>query len=295
MIASKDLFYVSKMSAANKAFFALDRTATEEFLAMAVKDMDDLTLKKAVHTLIYCYKPLLLMDLDKMVVPAWCAAIVSEAAPPVAAPLAAAPPAAAPPAAAPPVAAPLAAALLPQNQVVAVEEEVREVTDENIKRLMKKERIGWKEAWIKLRCLELEDGVSIYCSEECSDRDEADEDLIAAARRGKKKRLARRGKPVSENEEDKDSAIVAPYVAPPKVRDAEPNWPFMRCKNIVNALQRSQAMWMYGDPPKNHHGLLEYIAKLAKLDVETLKKTSPYDAFKGNYYVTQVLGKSSRW
>jgi hypothetical protein len=181
----------------------------------------------------------------------------------------------------------------PVNEIVHEEHDMREASEENIKRLMKLKGIDDIAAWTELRCLELEDGASICCSEECSDREEADEDLVAAARRGKKKRLARRGHAVSDDEEE-DSA-KAPYVAPPKVRDAELNWPFMRCKNVVNALQRSQTRWIYGNPPKNHHGLLEYIAKVANVSVETLKSTSPRDIFKDNYYVMQVLGKSSRW
>ena len=258
------------MSAATQAFFALDRCATEELLMIAVKDMDDLTLKNAVHTLISSYKPHLLKGLVK---PTSSLSVLAEAIFHEEAKDSA------------------------MNQSPKEEPEMREASEKNIRRLMKEKRIDWEAAWTELRCLELEDGASICCSEECSDRDEAIDDLVEAARRGKKKRLARRGQTVSDDEEkeDKDSIVVRPYVAPPKVRDAELNWPFMRCKNVVNALQRSQAMRFYGDPPKNHHGLLEYIAKIAKVDVETLKKTSPHEAFKGNYYVIQALGKSSRW
>jgi hypothetical protein len=263
-------------STPTQAFFALDRVATEEILTNAIKHMDDLTLKNAVHTLLSSYKPHLLEALVKtrstLSALAEAVFIVEDKAKEV-----------------------------PKNEIVHEEPEMRKATDKNIKRLMKEEGLDEIQAWTQLRCLELEDGASICCSEECSDRDEADEDLCAAYRRGDEKRAARhrtQGKQVwkrPEEEEVKDSVVVTPYVAPPKVRDAEFNWPFMRCKNVVNALQRSQATWMYGNPPKNHHGLLEYIAKIAKLDVETLKNTSPHEVFKGNYYITQALGKSSRW
>lgn len=184
----------------------------------------------------------------------------------------------------------------PVNEVVEAEHEMREASDENVERLMKLKRIDWVEAWKELRCLELEDGNSICCTEECSDRDEADFELVEAARRGKGKRNARRkaaGRNVSEDEASEgEDSVKAPYIAPPKVRDAEEFWPFMRCKNVVNALLRSRAPRLVADPPKNHYGLLEYIAKFAKVSVEVLKKTSPRDLFKGNHYVLQALGKT---
>jgi hypothetical protein len=114
------------------------------------------------------------------------------------------------------------------------------------------------------------------------------DELVAAARRGKKKRRERRGY-ASEEEKEKEKV---PYVPPPKVRDAEQFWPFMRCKNVANAL-----VTRYADSkiPRNHHALLEHIAKIAKMSVEELKKTSPWVLFKDNYRVMGVLGKSSRW
>jgi hypothetical protein len=62
------------------------------------------------------------------------------------------------------------------------------------------------------------------------------------------------------------------YVPPPRVRDAERNWPFMRCKNLVRILKIK-------NPSKNHHGLLEQLAHHHKMTVEELKKTSPKDLF----------------
>ena len=186
----------------------------------------------------------------------------------------------------------------PQTQIVNEEPEMRTATEENVARLARQKRIDWTEAWTELRCKELEDGDSICCSEECEGNDSAIDELVWAAEAGKKKRKERRiaeGRPVSPAQsEDEDSS--KPYIAPPKVRDAEEFWPFMRCKNVVKALLRSQPSRAYYEPPpKNHHGLLEYIAKVAKLDMETLKKSSPRDVFKGNYYVLQALGNSSRW
>lgn len=51
------------MSATTQAFFALDRQATEEVLMIAVKDMDDLSLKNAVYTLISSYRPWILKEI----------------------------------------------------------------------------------------------------------------------------------------------------------------------------------------------------------------------------------------
>jgi len=260
-------------------FFALDRKATEEFLAMAVKDMDDLTLKNAVHNLITTYRPWILKDLQKDIVPAWSAALKNlqkDVVP----------------------AWPAALKAFTETVIVDEEPEMRTATDKNIRTLMKKHRISWEAAWKELRCLELEDGDSICCTEECSEReDEADEELVEAARRGKEKREARRagaGRHVSYEDKatEGEDSVKSPYIAPPKVRDAELNWPFMRCKNVARALQ---GVWANKPIPRNHHALLEHIAKAAKVSVETLKKTSARELFKDNYRVMQVLGKSSRW
>jgi hypothetical protein len=242
---------------------ALDRLATEEILTNAIKDMDDLTLKNAVHTLLSSYRPNLLETIVNH--PSHLNA-VSEAKE------------------------------APKNEIVHEEPEMRTATDENIKRVMKMARVDWETAWTHLRCLELEDGESICCTEECSDREEAIEELVEAARRGKKKRNARRkaaGRQVSDDEasEDKDSS-KKPYVAPPKVRDAEKFWPFMRCKNVAWALQGG---WANKPIPRNHHALLEHIAKAAKVSVEVLKKTSARELFKDNFRVMSALDKSSRW
>ena len=56
------------MSATTTAFFALDRIATEEALMIAMKDMDDLTLKNAVYTFISSYRPWILKEVIDEVV-----------------------------------------------------------------------------------------------------------------------------------------------------------------------------------------------------------------------------------
>lgn len=187
----------------------------------------------------------------------------------------------------------------PQNQVVSTEPEMRTATDENVARLVRQKRIGWEEAWTELRCKELEDGDSVCCSEECEGNDSAIDELVWAAEAGKKKRNERRiseGRPVSPDQAEEEDSAKAPYVAPPRVRDAERNWPFMRCKNVVKALERSQPRWNYREPlPKNHHGLLEHIAKVTKVSVEVLKRTSPRDLFKDNHYILIALGYTSRY
>lgn len=182
---------------------------------------------------------------------------------------------------------------VPKNEVVQEEPEMRTCDHENIMWLMKLKSIDWETAWTELRCKELEDGKSICCTEECSDREEAIEELVEAARRGKKKRNARRKATgqVSDDEASENSS----YLAPPKVRDAEKFWPFMRCKIVAKAIQRNlfNQFPNVKTPPKNHHGLLEYIAAAAKVSVEDLKKTSPRYLFANHRPVLHALGYCS--
>ena len=269
------------MPAATQAFFALDRLATEEILALAVKDMDDLTLKNAVYTLLSSYMPDLLEGLVK---PPSSLSALAEAVFHVEAP----------PATQEPV-----ATEAPKNELVQEEPEMRTASEENVARLMRKKRIDWEEAWTELRCLELEDGDSICCSEECEGNDSAIDELVWAAEAGKKKRNERRiaqGRPVSPDQTEEEDSAKAPYIAPPRVRDAEKFWPFMRCKNVARAIAKSQPYW--GEKrniPRSHHGLLEYIARATSLSVETLKKTHPVGLFKDNYTFMRALGNSYRW
>lgn len=65
---------------------------------------------------------------------------------------------------------------------------------------------------------------------------------------------------------------IPSYVPPPRVRDAERNWPFMRCKNLIRILKIK-------NPSRNHHGLLEQLAHHHKMTVEEFKKTTPKKLF----------------
>jgi len=62
------IFTINTMSATTQAFFALDRISTEEVLMVAMKDMDDLSLKKAVYTFISSYRPWMLKEIIEDVV-----------------------------------------------------------------------------------------------------------------------------------------------------------------------------------------------------------------------------------
>jgi hypothetical protein len=76
------------------------------------------------------------------------------------------------------------------------------------------------------------------------------------------------------------------YEPPPRVRD-EGQWPYMRCKNIVRALYKIYRN--YNKIPRSHYALLEYIAKLKKVSVEELKKTSVVEYFKKDPNLSVVL------
>ena len=76
------------------------------------------------------------------------------------------------------------------------------------------------------------------------------------------------------------------YEPPPRVRD-EGQWPYMRCKNIVRALYKIYRN--YNKIPRSHYALLEYIAKLKKVSVEDLKKTSVVEYFKKDPNLSVVL------
>jgi len=158
---------------------------------------------------------------------------------------------------------------------------MRTTTDTNIRRLMKAARIDWETAWTQLRCYELEDGASICCSEECEEHDSAIDELVEAAQRGEANRRARHAPPGAV----KPPVIVkAPDVPPPRVRDADNFWPFMRCKNVARALNKNPI-------PRSHSALLEYIAATKRISVAALKNTSPHDLFKDNANVMRGLHK----
>lgn len=152
--------------------------------------------------------------------------------------------------------------------------------DAKILRVMKATGLDWEEAWIHVRVQELEDGASGYCSEECEGHSSAMSVLVEAVRRGKAKRNARRraeGRLAYLSDSDDEEKKKKEYVAPPRVRDADRHWPYMRCKNIVNALYRYNPN--RNEMPRNHHALLEYIASLKKITIDELKKMSPVEYF----------------
>ena len=60
------------------------------------------------------------------------------------------------------------------------------------------------------------------------------------------------------------------YIHPPRVKDAERFWPFMRCKNVVRLLKGPDEVI-----PRSHSGLLDYIAKKFNISVDTLKQRDP--------------------
>lgn len=69
-----------------------------------------------------------------------------------------------------------------------------------------------------------------------------------------------------------------PYVPPPRVRDAENYWPFMRCKNLAKKVIKN--------PSTNHFGLLQQLSTHYGLTVEEFKKTCPTKLLKNTPYVT---------
>jgi hypothetical protein len=81
--------------------------------------------------------------------------------------------------------------------------------DADIKKVMKEMRMDWYDAWTYIRCIELEEGASICCSEECEDHTSAIDELVESAKIGKKKRNARRlaaGRPVSDDNDTDDES-----------------------------------------------------------------------------------------
>jgi hypothetical protein len=101
---------------------------------------------------------------------------------------------------------------------------------------------------------------------------------------GKAKRNARRraeGRPTSD---DEDEDTDEDYSPPPRIRDAERYWPYARCKNIVQEI-----MGPTKTIPRSHFELLTYIAGIKGVSLETLKKTNPFEYFKGDGRVTKTL------
>ena len=165
---------------------------------------------------------------------------------------------------------------------------LRTDNEADIEKVMKEMHMDWQDAWTYIRCIELEEGASICCSEECEDNDSAIDELVYSAQIGKAKRNARRramGRATSDNEdEDKTVEETKPYVAPPRIRYADHYWPYARCKNIVREIMGANKVI-----PRSHFELLTYIANIKRVSLETLKKTSPFEYFKGDARVTKTL------
>ena len=85
------------------------------------------------------------------------------------------------------------------------------------------------------------------------------------------------------------------YVPPPRVRDAEQYWPYMRCKNVARAFHRVSSYYKQEPLPRSHYGLLVYLAGIINVDVEKFKKTSPKELFKDDPYVSEVIGYRLYW
>jgi len=192
------------------------------------------------------------------------------------------------------------------------EQPLRSDNDADIRKVMKEMRMNWEDAWTFIRCMELEDGASICCSEECEGHSSAMDELVESAQIGKKKRNARRramGRATSDDEgenednededededednddedEDEDNEETKAYVPPPRIRDAEYYWPYARCKNIVQEI-----MGAHKTIPRSHFELLTYIAGLKGVSLDELKKTNPFNYFKDDKRVAKTLSALS--
>ena len=94
----------------------------------------------------------------------------------------------------------------------------------------------------------------------------------------------------TQEETHQEETQCTPYVPPPRVRDADRYWPYMRCKNVARALMPYNYDFKAAPLPRSHHALLEFIANKANMSVELLKKTNPKNIFRNNLEVDKVLG-----
>lgn len=201
-----------------QAFFCLNRDDVMDTLIKAVGTLDDITLKYAVHTLMYSYTPSM---------------------------------------------------LLKENDT---DSEELMATPDNIEWMMSKYNLSREEAWSKIDAYNAKYGTSTAKSD--SDQSEAQEILEAAEKNAMKR-------------QSNYTESVKPYVPPPRVRDAEEFWPYMRCKNVVKAI----ICYTYSNEqvPRSHYALLTYIAKYKGISVEALKKTHPADLFESNPYIMSLF------
>lgn len=79
------------------------------------------------------------------------------------------------------------------------------------------------------------------------------------------------------------SVVVEPerqYIHPPRMRDAERFWPYMRCKNIAKELWRFRVPYnSLPKLPRSHYDLLNHLANELSMSLETLIKTDPLEYF----------------
>ena len=264
-------FFTPKMTAASDVLFAFTREQAEKCMMEVVKNLHDTALKNSIYMLMVNHAPHLL---QKLLDPDMEQNEESDT-----------------------------------NEIVKATE-LRKASKANILRLMNEENMSWSDAWIRLRSCELEDGAT-YCEE--NDGDFAIGELVEAGKRGAEKRAARReaaSQPAAASADPviatasaepviatatAEPAIAPPnsYVRPPRIRDADYYWPYMRCKNVARAL----LPYRYDDYkhkplPRSHHALLEFIANKANVSVEMLKKTDPRNLFRNDVKIEAVLGYS---
>jgi hypothetical protein len=145
-------------------------------------------------------------------------------------------------------------------------------TPDNIEWMMSKYNISREEAWSMIDDYNAKYGIHSDDYEES----EAQEILASAVKNA-----------IKRQEGSNESVKV--YVPPPRVRDAEEFWPYMRCKNVVKAIH----CYTYSNEqvPRSHYALLEYIAKYKGISVEALKKTHPADLFESNPYIMSLFAE----
>jgi len=70
------------------------------------------------------------------------------------------------------------------------------------------------------------------------------------------------------------------YIHPPRMRDAERFWPYMRCKNIAKELWRFRVPYNSAPKlPRSHYDLLNHLANELSMPLDTLIKTDPLEYF----------------
>ena len=73
-----------------------------------------------------------------------------------------------------------------------------------------------------------------------------------------------------------EASPVKPYVAPPRIKEAERFWPFMVCKAIIRQLNYST--WPREEINyRSHYALLEYLADRYDKTIDELVKINPLD------------------